>query len=43
MKTLFFDVETTGLLHHKHYIHQIAGIYLENGEEVKRFEIKMQP
>ena len=43
MKTLFFDVETTGLLPHKHCIHQIAGIYLENGEEVKRFEIKMQP
>lgn len=43
MKTLFFDLETTGLQPHRHCLHQIAGIYLENGEEVKRFEIKMRP
>ena len=43
MKTLFFDVETTGLSPAKHCLHQLSGIYLENGEEIKRIDIKVAP
>lgn len=43
MKQLFYDLETTGVKHWRHGIHQIAGIVVIDGEEKERFDIKMQP
>jgi DNA polymerase-3 subunit epsilon len=43
MKLLFYDLETTGLNPGQHSVHQIAGIFFENGEKIKEFEIKLQP
>jgi DNA polymerase-3 subunit epsilon len=43
MKTLFFDVETTGLDPIKNDIIQIAGIIDVNGNIYKEFEFKVQP
>jgi DNA polymerase-3 subunit epsilon len=42
-KTLFFDVETTGLDYKKHSIIQFAGIMEYDGEEVDRISVKFQP
>lgn len=43
MKIFYFDLETTGVNHWQHSIHQIAGIIEIDGEEVERFEINLQP
>lgn len=43
MKVLFYDLETTGLNPAKNSIHQIAGIFFQDGELIKEFEIKLQP
>lgn len=43
MKYLFYDLETTGVKHWKHGIHQIAGIVVIGGEVKESFDIKMQP
>lgn len=43
MKTLFFDVETTGLDPKIHGIHQIAGVIRENENILTRFNCKIKP
>lgn len=43
MKILFFDIETTGLNHWEHGIHQISGIIDIDGKEVERFDFKVRP
>lgn len=42
-KILFYDLETTGVLVHKHSIHQISGIIEIDGEEVETFNFKVCP
>lgn len=43
MKKLFYDLETTGLSHNKHGIHQIACILVIDGLVVEKFSWDMQP
>lgn len=43
MKKLFYDLETTGVMHWKNGIHQIAGILEIDGKEVERFDLKIKP
>ena len=43
MTILYFDVETTGLSAYDNSIIQIAGIIKVDGQEVDRFNFKMQP
>lgn len=43
MKTIYFDVETTGIDYKKNGILQLAGIVELDGEEVERFNFKMKP
>lgn len=43
IKTLFFDVETTGTKFWKNGIHQIAGIIDIDGTEVDRFKYNVNP
>lgn len=42
-KILFFDVETTGLSHKKHSIHELAGLVEVDGEVVEEFKILLRP
>ncbi len=43
MKQLFYDLETTGVKHWRHGIHQIAGIVVVDGVEKERFDLRIQP
>ncbi len=43
MKTIFFDVETSGTDHTRHGILQLAGIIEINDVEVERFDFFMKP
>lgn len=43
MKRLFLDLETTGIDHRKHGIHQIAGLIEIDGEIVEEFDHKVAP
>lgn len=43
MKQLFFDLETTGVDHKIHGIHQLSGWVVINGKAIEEFDIKMQP
>lgn len=43
MKLLFFDLETTGLMHWKNGIHQLSGIIEIDGEIKEYFDLKIQP
>ena len=43
MKTIYFDCETTGLNPIKNDIIQIAGIIEDEGKEIEKFNIKIQP
>lgn len=43
MKLFYYDLETTGVNHWQHSIHQIAGIIEIDGVEQERFEINLQP
>ena len=43
MKQLFFDLETTGLDHEKHGVHQLSGMIVINGEIKETFNFKVQP
>ncbi len=43
MKLFFYDLETTGVNHWKHSIHQIAGMVVINGEIVERFNLNVKP
>lgn len=43
MKILFFDLETTGVMHWKNGIHQIAGYIEVDGEVVEKFDYKVRP
>lgn len=40
---LFYDVETTGVDHRKHCLHQIAGFVEVNDEIVEKFDLKLAP
>lgn len=43
MKTLFFDLETTGTNFWQHGIHQISGFVDIDGTDVDSFDIRLQP
>lgn len=43
MKKVFFDLETTGVMHWKNGIHQIAGLIEIDGKVVEEFDLKIQP
>jgi len=43
MKQLFFDLETTGLDHSKHAIHQLSGMVVIDGIIQEHFNFKIQP
>lgn len=43
MKTLFFDLETTGTLVNRHGIHQISGMVVIDGEIRESFNYHVQP
>nr|DAV96570.1 MAG TPA: DNA polymerase III subunit alpha [Caudoviricetes sp.] len=43
MKTLFFDLETTGTLVNRHGIHQISGMVVIDGEIRESFDLHVQP
>jgi len=40
---VFYDVETTGVDHKKHSIHQLAGLIEVDEEVVEKFNIKLKP
>lgn len=42
-KIFFYDLETTGVLVHRHSIHQISGIIEIDGQEVETFNFKVRP
>ncbi len=43
MKRLIYDLETTGVLPHKHGIHQISGLIEIDGIVVESFDFKVAP
>lgn len=43
MKKLFYDVETTGLYHWQHVIHQLSGCIEIDGEVTDFFDFKIAP
>lgn len=43
MKVIYYDLETTGVKHWKHGIHQIAGIIEIDGVEVEEFNFDVRP
>lgn len=43
LKILFIDSVTTGMNPDRCAIYRIGGIFTENGEETKRFELRMRP
>lgn len=43
MKKLFFDLETTGLTHWRHGIHQLACIYEDSAGKTDRLVINFRP
>jgi len=43
IKNIFFDLETTGLHHWEHGIHQISAIMDYDGEEVDFIDLKFKP
>ena len=43
MKYLFFDIETTGVMHWKNGIHQISGLIEIDGELKEEFNFLVQP
>lgn len=43
VKQLVYDLETTGVLTHKHGIHQFSGIILINGKVEEQFDFRMRP
>lgn len=42
-KLFVYDLETTGLDHKQHAIHQISGIIVINGEKKQEFDFKVAP
>lgn len=40
---IFYDLETTGVLPHRHSIHRLAGLVEVDDEVVERFDFKMRP
>lgn len=42
-KILFYDLETGGLNHSRHGIHELAAIYEEDGDVVKRLHVQANP
>lgn len=43
MKIIYFDLETTGVMHWKNGIHQISGIIEIDGNIVEEFDFNVQP
>lgn len=43
MKQLFIDVETTGVNHWQHSVHQISGIVVIDGERNESFDFNVRP